>query len=176
MVFSSVIFLFFFLPLILGVYYFSPKRYRNAVLLLASLLFYFWGEGKYILVLIACIIFNYLFALTINRNLDKGNEQGSKSARRILILSMIFNIGLLFSFKYLNFAAINLNHLFPFSLCPIPTQANPYLSLGISFFTFQAISYVVDVYRKEVKAQKSLLNFAMYKSFFPQLIAGPIVR
>ena len=163
MVFSSSIFMFMFLPIFL-VFYFLAKKVstKNLMLLLFSLVFYAWGEPYYIFLMILSIIVNYFVTLLM----DKKNSKG------LLILLIIFNIGLLFSFKYLNFFIGNINNLFGLSIKSI----NLALPIGISFYTFQILSYVIDVYRKKVKAQKSIIKLACYISAFPQLIAGPIVR
>ncbi|MDP4210760.1 MAG: MBOAT family O-acyltransferase [Bacteroidota bacterium] len=172
MVFSSVIFLFFFLPLFLMVYFSIRKELRNLTLLVASLVFYFWGEGRYVIVMILYMVFNWFFGLII----EKYKKQEAVGwAKFVFILSLVFNLGFLVFFKYFSFLVDNLNHLIVFSgkqfLVP-----NIHLPIGISFFTFQALSYVIDVYRGDVKAQKSIIGFSMYKALFPQLIAGPIVR
>ena len=169
MVFSSNVFLFFFLPIVLIVY-FSVSRNRtasNIVLTLFSLLFYAWGETKFVLVMLVSIFFNYLFALGI----EKYGER-KKLRKGLLIGSLVMNVGLLGVFKYLSFFITNLNAAFSLNL-PDPKLMLP---IGISFFTFQAISYVADVYRGRGEAQKGFLGVCLYISFFPQLIAGPIVR
>jgi len=166
MVFSSLTFLFVFLPIVLILYFIVSDKYKNYILLLFSLLFYSWGEPKYILLMIISIIVNYFLAKLI----DKSNK---KSTRKIyLILSIIFNIGLLFFFKYLNFSVDIINSLFNSNLSII----NIILPIGISFYTFQILSYVIDVYRKKVSVQNNIFILGTYISFFPQLIAGPIVR
>lgn len=178
MVFSSIVFLFLFLPLTLLAYFVvrNQPRLRNALLLVVSLAFYFWGEGAYTLVMLLYIVCNYYFAHLIEFFLKRNPaEVGRQHARRVLIGSLFFNLGFLTFYKYANFIASNIDYGleffgYSFKLDPI------HLPIGISFFTFQAISYVVDVYRGDIKASRSLLNFAMYKAFFPQLIAGPIVR
>jgi alginate O-acetyltransferase complex protein AlgI len=172
-VFSSPIFLFGSLPLVLLLYYISPRWLRNAILLLASILFYAWGEGFYVGVMLVSILLNYVCGLSMGRALESGRLG---QARVWLTLGVSANILLLISFKYANFIADNLNVLTralgmgEIDLAPV------HLPLGISFFTFQAISYIVDVYRREVPVQRSLWNLALYISLFPQLIAGPIVR
>lgn len=173
MVFSSPIFLFGFLPIILFAYYLSPGSIKNIILLLASLLFYAWGEVFYIGIMIASIISNYVVGKLIYS--AQQNEKDT-SARIHVSLGIIVNIGLLISFKYANFIADNINALLSlFNIAAIELEP-VHLPLGISFFTFQAISYIVDIYRKEVKAQNNIYNLALYISLFPQLIAGPIVR
>src|SRR5208283_5654513 len=175
MVFSSIIFLFFFLPLVLCGYFLIRKNLRNLFLLAASLLFYYWGEGKYVLIMVAYMVFNYYFGLYIEEYKERSRIGGEKKAKTIFILSLCFNIGVFVFFKYFNFIVDNVNHLISLSGHTIKAS-KIHLPIGISFFTFQALSYVIDVYRKDVKAQRSLINFSMYKGLFPQLIAGPIVR
>jgi len=176
MVFSSPIFLFGFLPLVLSIYFISPRKARNPILLLASLIFYAWGEGFYVLLLLVSILLNYFFGLLVGpgkqgRTLDPGNRR-----RVILGLGVAANLLLLGANKYANFIANNLNDFIallggqPMILAPV------HLPLGISFFTFQALSYLIDVYRGTSPVQRNLLNLGLYIALFPQLIAGPIVR
>lgn len=174
MVFSSPIFLFGFLPIILFAYYLSPGAIKNIVLLLASLLFYAWGEVFYVGIMITSIISNYVFGKLIYSAQQNKNQH--TLSKIYVALGIIVNIALLTSFKYANFITDNINSLLLlFDISPV--ELNPiHLPLGISFFTFQAISYIVDIYRKEVKAQNNIYNLALYISLFPQLIAGPIVR
>jgi len=172
MVFSSVLFLFAFLPAVLTVFFLLPKRYRYYLLLIANLFFYAWGEGRYVLLLLLFIIVNYLFGLAIMKSRANNNNH-----KRLLVLAIIFDLLILVYFKYSFFLGQNIVALFSFlgfELNIVPHTTH--LPIGVSFFTFQAISYLIDVYRNEVKATKSLFNFALYKSFFPQLIAGPIIR
>ena len=163
MVFSSVIFIFAFLPLFL-ICYFLPKKIKtkNIVLLLFSLMFYAWGEPYYIFLMLLMIIVNYKLSIKMEE----------KNSKKILIFLVIFNLLSLFSFKYLNFCINNLNSLLNLNIKTL----NLSLPIGISFYTFQVLSYVIDVYRGKVNAQKSFINLACYISAFPQLIAGPIVR
>ena len=171
MVFSSTIFLFFFLPLTLLAYFVVGPRGRNAILLAASLLFYAWGETVYLLVMLFSIAANYLFGLLIDRARQRGRWGGLAFA-----CAVATNLGLLGFFKYANFLVDNLNPVLPvLGLAPIDI-GRVHLPIGISFFTFQALSYIIDLYRNETTVQRSLLNFALYKALFPQLIAGPIVR
>ena len=167
MLFSSATFLFAFLPVVALLYYLIPKRCtaaRNLFLTGASLLFYAWGEPRFVLVMLLVIVSSWLFARKI--------EASAKSARKgFLLVAVSVDLTVLFVFKYLGFFTENLNRL-PFVRLPVPQITLP---IGISFFTFQAISYVVDVYRGEA-AQKSLWDVMLYIAFFPQLIAGPIVR
>jgi alginate O-acetyltransferase complex protein AlgI len=172
--FSSTIFLFCFLPIVLLLYYVAPKRLKNTVLLISSLLFYAWGEVFYVGVMLVSILTNYITGLLIGKSLV--STKSKKWPRLFLIIGLIVNIGLLFSFKYANFFADNLNVLLSFFDIKLIQLEPIHLPLGISFFTFQAISYIVDVYRKETSYQKNILNLALYISLFPQLIAGPIVR
>lgn len=169
MFFSSLSFLFAFLPAVLLAYFLLPQRYRalrNGVLLIFSLFFYLYGEPVGIFVMVASILANYLLALGIAR-------QQHHRVRHILLLSaVILNIGLLVFFKYTGFVVSNLNRLFGLSLT-VPEIAMP---IGISFFTFQGMSYVLDVYRARCAPQKNMLNVATYIALFPQLVAGPIVR
>ena len=164
MVFSSPLFLFAFLPALLTVYFIVPGRLKNAVLLLFSLAFYAFGEPKNVIVMIGTIALNYGFGLLI--------EKDPKRKRLFLALAMIADLGALFVFKYLNFAANMLNAVAGTAL-RIRQIALP---IGISFYTFQIMSYTIDVYRGKCRAQRNLLNLALYVSLFPQLIAGPIVR
>ena len=169
MLFASLFFLFVFLPIVLLIYYVLCRNNifaQNILLLIASLFFYAWGEPRFVLIMIGSIVFNYGFG----RMMHKYSDQ--KLARVVLIISVVFNLGILFIFKYLNFTVNNLNIIFHNSI----PQTSITLPIGISFFTFQAMSYVIDVYRGTVKVQRNLLNLALYISFFPQLIAGPIVR
>ena len=166
MVFSSAVFLFAFLPLTIFGYFLLPRKWRNAYLMLASLVFYAWGEPKFVLVMIASILMNYLFGLLVVR------KEEEACRKRILVLMVIANLSLLFVFKYLNFTVANLNVLFHGRI----PQTHIVLPIGISFFTFQAMSYVFDVSMGRGKVQKNPLNVALYIALFPQLIAGPIVR
>ena len=163
MVFSSLLFTFLFLPCVLLIYYVSPQKIRNYVLLIASILFYAFGEPHFVFVMLGTVVLNYFTALGINY-FEKPIVRKS-----LLILSILFDVGILFVYKYLHFVG---EILF--------SSNNPFIELalpiGISFYTFQILSYVIDVYRKKVEAQKNLFYLALYISFFPQLIAGPIVR
>lgn len=165
MVFSSAAFLFAFLPLTLGGYYLLPRRCRNIFLTLVSLLFYAWGEPKYVLIMILSILMNYVFGLLV----AKREERHQKL---VLTIMVVANLSLFFVFKYLNFTIENLNYLFHGAI----PQTHIRLPIGISFFTFQAMSYVFDVAMGRGEVQKNPLDVALYISLFPQLIAGPIVR
>lgn len=164
MVFSSITFIYYFLPILLLIYFITPSKFKNIILLIFSLFFYFYGEPRYIWVLILSCIINYLFGLIV--------EKYKKFKCFFLISSIIFNLGLLCYFKYTNFFIDNLNSVFNIGLSPIYVV----MPIGISFFTFQTMSYVVDVYNGKVKADKNVLSFATYVCLFPQLVAGPIVR
>lgn len=164
MVFSSLIFLFIFMPLFLLLYFaFKKRTIRNNILLLFSIFFYAWGEPVYILLIIFSTIANYYFAILIDSR---------KQKKAYLISAVIFNVGLIAIFKYTNFIIDIINNIFKLNI----TSNNIPLPIGISFFTFQILSYVIDVYRKEVKVQKNILFLGTYIVAFPQLIAGPIVR
>lgn len=172
MVFSSTIFLFFFLPLVLLGYLLVGSKGRNLFLLLASLLFYAWGENFYLLIMLVSIGMNWLFGLLIN-NAHVCGRNGNVS----LVVAVVANLGLLGFFKYANFFVDNLNAFLSALQIPLLIEIQPvHLPIGISFFTFQALSYVLDLHRRETTVQKNLLKFALYKSLFPQLIAGPIIR
>ena len=171
MLFSSVTFIYLFLPIVLIVYYGLLRKHRslqNAFLLFASLLFYAWGEPKFVAVMILSIIVNWGLGLAVN----KFKAEKEKTAKFIIFLTVLFNLSVLFVFKYLNFTVANINALFKTGIS-IREIALP---IGISFFTFQAMSYVIDVYRGKGAAQKNIICVGLYISFFPQLIAGPIVR
>ena len=168
MVFSSVPFLFYFLPLCLGIYYCTPRRWRNLALLLAGLVFYGWGEPVYILIMAFSILADYIHGLLIGR--WKTNR---RRARAVVVSSVLVNLGLLFFFKYYDFAVSNLAALFPgLPLRPLGLS----LPIGISFYTFQTMSYTIDVYRGDARPQKDIAAFGAFVTLFPQLIAGPIVK
>lgn len=169
MIFSSAVFLFAFLPLVLSVYYAVPKRkWKNHVLLIASLMFYAWGEPVFVFVMIISILINYIAGIAVSKQYKNAYYLN----KRILIAAIFFDLSILIIFKYLGFFVGNLNTIFRLNLF-LPDISLP---AGISFFTFQAISYVIDVYKKRIQPQKNLLKLALYLSLFPQLIAGPIVR
>lgn len=167
MLFSSIVFLFTFLPAVMILYYLLPVRFRNVILLLASLVFYAWGEPVYLFLMLLSILFNYFSGLDIARNL-----QDKRAAKRSLVFNLIINLAVLGFFKYEGFVLDTLNGIFPVH---ISYHALP-LPIGISFYTFQILSYIIDVYRGNVKVQTNLPNFALYVTMFPQLIAGPIVQ
>ena len=165
MIFSSITFLYYFLPLIIIFYFLVPFRFKNFVLLLFSLIFYSWGEPKYIILMILSIFCGYIEGLLIQKSVEK------KYSRWVLACSCCIHLGLLGYFKYFDFLIENINalggHLSPLRIA---------LPIGISFYTFQIISYLIDVYRRDCNAQHNLISFGAYVSMFPQLIAGPIVR
>ena len=167
MVFSSTIFLCVYLPLVLLGYYICPKKGRNLFLLIVSLVFYAWGEPKYVFLMIFSILVNYIFGRLMDKN--RGRQ---KRMKLLLVLSVVIDIGLLSVFKYTDFIITNVNAIFGSSF----DLLNIALPIGISFYTFQAMSYTIDIYRNDVRVQKNLIDFGMYITMFPQLIAGPIVR
>ena len=171
MVFSSVVFLFYFLPAVLLLYYTIGRIHitvRNFILLIASLFFYAWGEPHNLVLLLFSCVVNWAAALLISHWNDRRRPK-----RLVLILACIANLGMLFVFKYWDFTMGTVNAIFGREIVPLLQLALP---IGISFFTFQALSYVIDVYRGDVQVQRSLWNVALYISLFPQLVAGPIVR
>lgn len=169
MVFSSLTFLFLFFPIVIGVYYLCPRALRNLWLLAASLLFYAWGEPVYIRLMVASILFNYLCGLGVAA-LQKREKKGI--AKTLLILCIVGNIGALGVFKYADLLIGTINGIAGSHLALLELA----LPIGISFYTFQALSYVIDVYRGTVAAQKNPITFGTYIALFPQLIAGPIVQ
>ena len=166
MLFSSLVFLFTFLPITLLVYYLVPRKVKNVVLLIASLIFYAWGEPVYIFLMLISILFNYFCGM------DIALKAGRKSQVRSLIFTIVVNLFILGFFKYYGFIVTNLNAILPFYI--------PYrkleLPIGISFYTFQTLSYIIDVSRGNVDVQVNLIDFGTYVTMFPQLIAGPIVQ
>jgi alginate O-acetyltransferase complex protein AlgI len=170
MLFSSPIFLFLFLPVVLTLYFVLPRPLRNLLLLAASLLFYAWGEGFYIAVLLVSITLNYGFGVLIE------SVPHPLYARLGLGAAVLANLGILGAFKYAPFLLKNLNQVLRVLQVPLVHLHDTHLPLGISFFTFHALSYVIDVYRREARALRNPIQFALYISFFPQAIAGPIVR
>lgn len=170
MLFSSTTFIYLFLPVVLLFYYVIFRKSRllqNIFLLLASLFFYAWGEPKFVLIMLASIFFNWLFGLWVSKSKDN-----KVRSRAIIAVDVVFNLAILFVFKYLTFTGSIINSIFNADL-NVPDIALP---IGISFFTFQAMSYVIDVYRQKGEVQTNILYVGLYISFFPQLIAGPIVR
>jgi len=164
MLFSSITFLYYFLPILLIIYLIVPSKFKNIVLLIFSLLFYFYGEPKYIIILLLSCFINYIAGLLIAKY--------RSYSKKILILVILYNIIQLLYFKYTDFFITNINTIFNINIGLLRVI----MPIGISFFTFQTLSYVVDVYKKEVEAAKNFFDFATYVSLFPQLVAGPIVR
>ena len=164
MLFSSMTFIFLFLPIVCALYMLIRKEYRNYLLLFASILFYAWGEPKYLMIMLMTIVVNYFGALLL--------DKFPKYKKKILVGTILSDIGFLFYFKYFNFVMTNINYAFNADI-PFLDVIMP---IGISFYTFQALSYVVDVYRGDVKVQKDISKLALYICLFPQLIAGPIVK
>ncbi len=167
MVFSSSIFLFLFLPVVLFVYYFCHDRVKNGWLLFASLFFYSWGEPKHILLMLSSIVINYFLGIGMEQSKEKSIKRKS-----LLLITCVIDLGILLVFKYLDFGIQTINTVFHTNFL-LKELALP---VGISFYTFQVMSYCIDVYRGTVKAQRNILNLGLYISLFPQLIAGPIVR
>lgn len=162
MVFSGITFLYYFLPIMLFIYFISKTKYKNIILLIGSLLFYFYGEPKYIIILLLSGIINYFI----------GKKLISKNKKIYLILGLTLNLGLLFYFKYFNFLLENINNIFNSNI----NYINVIIPLGISFYTFKNISYLIDVYNKKVKPSNNLLNYLVYISLFFCTLEGPIVR
>ena len=169
MVFSSILFLTRFFPLVLAIYFAVPKKGRNLVLFIASLIFYAWGEPKYLFLMLFTIAIDYFAALIVDRYKRAGNDRASRTA---LIVAVIVNLALLGFFKYADFAIGTVNAIGKTDIALLKLA----LPIGISFYTFQSLSYVIDVYRGDVAAEKNILVFGTYVTLFPQLIAGPIVR
>ncbi len=166
MVFSSITFLFRFIPIFMILYFAAPRRMKNVILFLGSLVFYAWGEPVYVLLMLFSTVSDYVHGRLIDR------YRGKNAARALLISSIIINLGVLGFFKYSDFLIGAVNQLFGSS---IPLLGLP-LPIGISFYTFQTMSYTIDCYRGEAKVQKNILDFGVYVTMFPQLIAGPIVK
>lgn len=167
MVFSSILFLFRFMPIAFLIYYLVPYKWKNLSLLILSLIFYSWGEAKYFPIMISSIVVDYCASIGIERNRDN-----PKKMKLYLLLSVFFNLGMLGFFKYTNFFVDNINSLFGLALEGIKLT----LPLGISFYTFQTMSYTIDVYRGKVAAERNIIDFGAFVVLFPQLIAGPIVK
>ncbi|MBM7609086.1 alginate O-acetyltransferase complex protein AlgI [Lysinibacillus composti] len=166
MVFSSLLFLYVFLPIVIILYFISPKVLRNSILLIASLLFYAWGEPKYVVLMLISIFINYVFGIVM----DKAQQKSKRLT--FLWITVILNLAILGYYKYAGFF---IDIFADLTGKEIEWEAVP-LPIGISFYTFQAISYIIDVYRKEVPAQRSLIDLSLFITLFPQLVAGPIVR
>lgn len=169
MLFSSITFLFAFLALVLILYFIVPRRVKNLVLLVFSLVFYAWGEAVYIVLMLASIAVAYVTGIFADKQRDNASPT---TALVSVIMAVVWNIELLLFFKYTDFFISNANSMFGFSIKLLGLS----LPIGISFYSFQALSYVIDVYRGEIRAQKNIITLATYVSLFPQLIAGPIVR
>ncbi|NIK71297.1 MBOAT family protein [Paenibacillus sp. BK720] len=167
MVFSSLLFLFIFLPSVLLLYWLSPRRGKNLILFLASLVFYAWGEPVYIVIMLISTVTDYSFGLLLSKP-----EWGPKRRKAIVVASVIVNLALLSYFKYADFAILNVNALLGTDI-PLTELALP---IGISFYTFQSMSYMIDVYRGTAKAQRNWIDFGTFVALFPQLVAGPIVQ
>ncbi len=167
MVFSSLTFIFVFLALTLGLYYLVPKRYKNAILFVSGIVFYAWGEPIYVWVMVLSTMIDYTAGRFMHKYDDKDNIR-----KLCLIVSLVMNLGLLGVFKYSSFIVENINTIFHLTL----TDPQLPLPIGISFFTFQSMSYTIDLYRRNIKVQKNLLTFTTYVTLFPQIVAGPIVR
>ena len=167
MVFSSIVFLYIFLPIMLLVYFIVPKKLKNAVMILASLIFFAWGEIRYIFIMLILAVMDFWCGNNITKYKDNKNKK-----RLYLWINIIVNLGILFFFKYADFIITNINNITGFK---IPLLNIP-LPIGVSFNTFQSLSYVIDVYRGTVESEKSFYNYLTYTTLFPQIIAGPIVR
>lgn len=167
MVFSSLIFLYFFLPIVLITYFLVPKKIKNVIILISGLFFYAWGEPRYIIIMIIAIFIDYSAGLLMGKF-----DDDNKMRTVFLLVSVLMNVGLLAVFKYSSFFITNINGFFGFNI------NDPHLPLpiGISFYTFQSMSYTIDLYLRKVKVQKNFLNYSAYVTLFPQLVAGPIVR
>ena len=165
LVFSSIIFLFVYLPAVLALYYITPKKARNYLLFAVNLIFYGWGEPKLCVLMVVSIFVNYISGLLIGKA-RKGSAKNNAKSKAVMIVSVAINLGLLGYFKYAGFIG-SILHL-PVGDIPLP--------IGISFYTFQSMSYTIDVYRSDAEPQKNFFTFGTYVSLFPQLIAGPIVR
>ena len=169
MVFSTPTFLFYFLALTLLIYYLVPRKFRNVVILCASLFFYYWGERVYVVIMFLSTAIDYTHGLLVERCKRRDNDRG---ARMAVASSIVFNLALLFFFKYWDFIAASLQSV-GLNFMPV---LGIHLPIGISFYTFQTMSYTIDVYRGDARAQRSILNFGTFVTLFPQLIAGPIIK
>ncbi|MBP3701007.1 MAG: MBOAT family protein [Lachnospiraceae bacterium] len=169
MIFSSLLFLFRFLPMVLLLYFIAPKRFRNAILFISSLIFYAWGEPVYVVLMLFSTLVDFTHGWIITKAREQGNDRKAKMA---LISAMVINLTLLGVFKYTDFLISSINTITGLA---IPLVGLP-LPIGISFYTFQTMSYSIDIYRGDAKLQKNMIDFGAYVAMFPQLIAGPIVR
>ena len=172
-VFSSITFLFFFLPAVILGYYVTPRRFRNAMLVVASLVFYTWGAGSIVMVLLVSIAANDIFGIGVERSMDQGRR---RRAQTILAAAVVLNVGILAWFKYANFAIGTLDAILVAAGATGVVWREILLPIGISFYTFHSLSYLIDVYRGTARHLRSPVDFALYITFFPQLVAGPIVR
>ena len=168
MVFSSLYFLFLYLPIVLLVYYITPLKWRNLWLLVVNLVFYGWGEPKYILLMIFTIVLDYFCGLIVARRKLQGDDKGARIA---VAVALVLNLAILFFFKYWDLVARTFQH-FGVGM-PV---LNLTLPIGISFYTFQTMTYPVDIYRGDAEVQKSMISFGTFVTLFPQLIAGPIIK
>ena len=167
MIFSNIFFIVRFLPIVLLIYYLAPYKFKNGIITIASLIFYSWGEVKYFPIMIASTVVDFFASQTIEKHRDN-----KKIMNAAMAVSVCFNLGSLLFFKYTDFFIANINNLFGTSIPLLHIT----LPLGISFYTFQTMSYTIDVYKNKVSAEKSIINFSAFVTMFPQLIAGPIVK
>ncbi len=167
MIFSNIFFLVRFLPIVLLIYYIVPYKFKNGIITISSLIFYSWGEIKYFPIMIASTVVDFFASRTIEKHRDN-----KKIMNICMAISVCFNLGSLLFFKYTDFFITNINNLFGTSIPLLHIT----LPLGISFYTFQTMSYTIDVYRNKVSAEKNIINFSAFVTMFPQLIAGPIVK
>ena len=170
MVFSSVGFLGLFLPAVLFLYFLSPKRWRNIVLAVSSIIFYAWGEPRFVVLMLISVVVNYRFGIAI------GSRPDGPTRKRLLATAITINLLLLGAFKYTNFIVENTNYLAGYFGKSIPNISPIALPIGISFYTFHAISYLIDIHRRNAQPNANLVQYALYIMFFPQLVAGPIIR
>ena len=167
MVFSSIPFLYFFLPAVLILYFAVPRRFKNLVLFLTSLLFYAWGEPVYIIIMLVSTVFDYINGLLLERF-----DKRPRARKAVVAMAVVGNLAILTFFKYSDFFISNLNAIANLDIGLLGIA----LPIGISFYTFQTMSYTIDVYRREAPVQHNIISFGAYVTLFPQLIAGPIVR
>ena len=166
MLFSSIEFLYYFLPIVIVLYFIVPKKFKNLILLISSLFFYFWGEPVYTLIMVVMALSGYIHGLLIDK------FRGTKKSKVALVSSIVIGLSALAFFKYSNFFIENINHIFDSAMSTLALA----LPIGISFYTFQILSYTIDLYRGKYEVQKNFIDFFTYVALFPQLIAGPIVR
>ena len=168
MLFSSMTFIYVFMPILCVIYFVLPKKFNNTVLLIASLTFYAWGEPRFLLVMLFTILINYVVGILIENSSNRSSFQN----KFVLTVGILLNLSILGYFKYFNFIVENIGYVFKVNFDLVKVV----LPLGISFYTFQSLSYLVDIYRGEAKAQKNIFKLALFITLFPQLIAGPIVK